>query len=161
MCTLRHLSGARHAVLKWSGYNCGSELIIFIVPGQGRLDGAVCDHTHEDKMAFLRRAHQLGVVNIEMECTAIAALCHKVSSGPLLRDSHVIAMYLCVCVCVCVCVCMCGRWGECVCVCVCVCVFVCVCVCGVWVCGCVFSVCGCVFVCVCECVCVCVCVCVL
>ena len=51
---------------------------VFCVLGQGRLDGAVCEHTEEKKMAFLRRAHEMGVVNIEMECAAMAALCSKV-----------------------------------------------------------------------------------
>ena len=46
--------------------------------GQGRLDGAVCEHTNEQKMAFLRRAHSTGVVNIEMECVAMAGICGKV-----------------------------------------------------------------------------------
>lgn len=43
--------------------------------GQGRVDGAVCEHTEEQKMQFLKRAHECGVVNVEMECTAIATLC--------------------------------------------------------------------------------------
>jgi uridine phosphorylase len=43
--------------------------------GQGRVDGAVCEHSDEQKMDFLRRAHSRGVVNIEMECTAIYSLC--------------------------------------------------------------------------------------
>lgn len=38
----------------------------------------MCEHTEEQKMAFLRRAHSAGVVNIEMECSAMAALCRKV-----------------------------------------------------------------------------------
>ena len=45
--------------------------------GQGRLDGAVCEHTEEGKMAFLRRAYATGVVNIEMESAAMATLCEK------------------------------------------------------------------------------------
>ncbi|CAI8040744.1 Uridine phosphorylase 2 [Geodia barretti] len=43
--------------------------------GQGRVDGAVCEHSDEQKMDFLRRAHSCGVVNIEMECTAMSSLC--------------------------------------------------------------------------------------
>ena len=35
--------------------------------GQSRLDGAICDYTEADKMAFLQRAHDSGVRNIEME----------------------------------------------------------------------------------------------
>jgi len=44
--------------------------------GQGRLDGALKPrYTEADKMAFLRRAHEAGVRNIEMESTAFAAFC--------------------------------------------------------------------------------------
>ena len=43
--------------------------------GQGRVDGAVCKHNEDQKMAFLERARDCGVVNIEMECTAMASLC--------------------------------------------------------------------------------------
>lgn len=35
--------------------------------GQGRLDGAFCDYTKADKMAFLNKLRDMGVVNIEME----------------------------------------------------------------------------------------------
>jgi uridine phosphorylase len=35
--------------------------------GQGRLDGAFCDHTEQDKMEYLKRLQEIGVVNIEME----------------------------------------------------------------------------------------------
>ena len=52
--------------------------MIFHVLGQGRLDGEVCEHTADEKMAFLQQAHEVGVVNIEMECAAMAALCSKV-----------------------------------------------------------------------------------
>lgn len=34
---------------------------------QGRIDGAICDHTEEQKMAWLRSLHEAGVRNIEME----------------------------------------------------------------------------------------------
>eukprot|EP00730_Choanoeca_flexa_P013314 TRINITY_DN5185_c0_g2_i1.p1 TRINITY_DN5185_c0_g2~~TRINITY_DN5185_c0_g2_i1.p1 ORF type:complete len:303 (+),score=37.75 TRINITY_DN5185_c0_g2_i1:30-911(+) len=44
---------------------------------QGRLDGAICEHTMEDKFNFLRRAVDKGIANIEMESTAFAAFCHK------------------------------------------------------------------------------------
>ncbi|XP_014203724.1 uridine phosphorylase 1-like [Copidosoma floridanum] len=44
--------------------------------GQGRLDGAFCYHTEEKKMAYLRRLHAAGVVNIEMEATGFAAFTH-------------------------------------------------------------------------------------
>ncbi|KAJ8012828.1 hypothetical protein DPEC_G00046930 [Dallia pectoralis] len=43
--------------------------------GQGRLDGALCSFTTEDKMEYLRKAYNTGVRNIEMESTVFAALC--------------------------------------------------------------------------------------
>ncbi|XP_062570346.1 uridine phosphorylase 2-like isoform X1 [Saccostrea cucullata] len=45
--------------------------------GQGRLDGAFCDFTEEDKMNFLKRAHGKGIANIEMESLCFAAMCHR------------------------------------------------------------------------------------
>ncbi|KAL0271369.1 UNVERIFIED_CONTAM: hypothetical protein PYX00_008478 [Menopon gallinae] len=44
--------------------------------GQGRLDGAFCDYTEQDKMNFLNSVHKSGVVNIEMESLSFAALTH-------------------------------------------------------------------------------------
>ncbi|GBP46088.1 Uridine phosphorylase 1 [Eumeta japonica] len=44
--------------------------------GQGRLDGAFCDFTETDKMEYLEKIHKLGVINIEMESLAFAALTH-------------------------------------------------------------------------------------
>lgn len=41
---------------------------------QGRTDGAICDHTEEEKMAFLRKVQAKGIKNIEMESTMFAAL---------------------------------------------------------------------------------------
>merc|ERR1719458_1397229 len=45
--------------------------------GQGRLDGAVCEYTEEDKMAYLHRVSQKGVTNMEMEALVFAGLTHK------------------------------------------------------------------------------------
>ncbi|XP_033116908.1 uridine phosphorylase 1-like [Anneissia japonica] len=45
---------------------------------QGRLDGAVCEYTEDDKMAYLKKAEEIGVRNIEMEATCFAAMCKKV-----------------------------------------------------------------------------------
>lgn len=45
--------------------------------GQGRLDGAFCDYTEEDKMAFLKRIHNRGIRNIEMESLCFAANCYR------------------------------------------------------------------------------------
>ncbi|KAH6943465.1 hypothetical protein HPB50_021697 [Hyalomma asiaticum] len=44
--------------------------------GQGRLDGAFCDYTDQEKQQFLEKLRSIGVVNIEMEATLFAAMCH-------------------------------------------------------------------------------------
>uniref|UniRef100_A0A336M4H0 CSON010570 protein n=1 Tax=Culicoides sonorensis TaxID=179676 RepID=A0A336M4H0_CULSO len=44
--------------------------------GQGRLDGAFCDFSEQEKMEFLNKICDFGVVNIEMEATIFAALTH-------------------------------------------------------------------------------------
>lgn len=46
--------------------------------GQARLDGAICEYGLEDKMAFLRKAAEAGVRNIEMESVMFGAFCKKV-----------------------------------------------------------------------------------
>lgn len=43
--------------------------------GQGRLDGALCSYTEQDKQDYLRAAHAAGVRNIEMESSVFAAMC--------------------------------------------------------------------------------------
>ena len=45
--------------------------------GQGRLDGAFCDYTLEDKLKYLQEAYDNGVRNIEMECVSFAAMCNR------------------------------------------------------------------------------------
>lgn len=44
--------------------------------GQGRLDGAFCDYSENDKMDYLESVREQGVVNIEMETVPFAALTH-------------------------------------------------------------------------------------
>ena len=44
--------------------------------GQGRLDGAICDYTEADKMAFLQELSDRGVRNIEMEAAQFASFTH-------------------------------------------------------------------------------------
>ncbi|XP_034947858.1 uridine phosphorylase 1-like [Chelonus insularis] len=44
--------------------------------GQGRLDGAFCEYTEADKMEYLQKLQKAGVINIEMEALAFAALTH-------------------------------------------------------------------------------------
>ncbi|XP_076328845.1 uridine phosphorylase 2-like [Tachypleus tridentatus] len=46
--------------------------------GQGRLDGAFCNYEEEDKMAYLQKLSEQGIVNIEMESLAFAAMCNHV-----------------------------------------------------------------------------------
>lgn len=43
--------------------------------GQGRLDGALCSFSPEEKLEYLRKAYEAGVRNIEMESTVFAAMC--------------------------------------------------------------------------------------
>ena len=45
--------------------------------GQGRLDGAICDYQEDDKLAFLQRAHDAGIRNIEMESLQFGAFAHR------------------------------------------------------------------------------------
>ncbi|XP_037946724.1 uridine phosphorylase 1 [Teleopsis dalmanni] len=42
--------------------------------GQGRLDGALCNYTLQDKMSFLKKCYELGIKNIEMEATMFSSL---------------------------------------------------------------------------------------
>ncbi|XP_035207742.1 uridine phosphorylase 2-like isoform X4 [Stegodyphus dumicola] len=44
--------------------------------GQGRLDGAFCEYTQEDKVFYLKKLKEEGVVNIEMESLTFAAMCN-------------------------------------------------------------------------------------
>ncbi|XP_049568685.1 uridine phosphorylase 2 isoform X4 [Orcinus orca] len=43
--------------------------------GQGRLDGALCSFSREKGLAYLKRAYNAGIRNIEMESTVFAAMC--------------------------------------------------------------------------------------
>lgn len=44
-----------------------------------RTNGAICDHNDDDKMNFLRKAKELGVINTEMESVSLVATCHKLN----------------------------------------------------------------------------------
>lgn len=44
--------------------------------GQGRLDGAFCYHSEDDKQNYLKELHQAGIRNIEMEATCFSAITH-------------------------------------------------------------------------------------
>lgn len=48
------------------------------VEGQGRIDGAFCDHTMENKMNWLDKiAQEKGVINMEMESLGFTCMCHR------------------------------------------------------------------------------------
>jgi len=47
--------------------------------GQGRIDGAICDYTLEDKMAFLKKLDENKVRNIEMESHGFVAFCNRLN----------------------------------------------------------------------------------
>lgn len=44
--------------------------------GQARLNGAICEYTEQEKIDYLNKLHDIGVNNIEMESTVLAALSH-------------------------------------------------------------------------------------
>ncbi|CAB3376869.1 Hypothetical predicted protein [Cloeon dipterum] len=44
--------------------------------GQGRLDGAFCEFTEQEKLEYMEQVHKAGVANIEMESLSFAALTH-------------------------------------------------------------------------------------
>ncbi|XP_055851096.1 uridine phosphorylase 2-like [Episyrphus balteatus] len=46
--------------------------------GQGRLDGVICEHNEQQKMEFLKKLHNHGVRNIEMEATMFSSLTHHI-----------------------------------------------------------------------------------
>ena len=43
----------------------------------GRLDGAVCEHGEEERLAFHRKLQELGIKNIEKEATSMSSLCKR------------------------------------------------------------------------------------
>lgn len=45
---------------------------------QSRLDGAICGYSERDKQNRLEELKSAGVVNIEMEVTTFASMCHYV-----------------------------------------------------------------------------------
>lgn len=45
--------------------------------GQGRLDGAFCDITAEDRMAYMKLLRERGIKNLEMELLAFGAMTHR------------------------------------------------------------------------------------
>ena len=62
-------------------------LCFFYLPEQGRLDGAICEYTEAEKMAFLKKAYDLGVRNLEMESLGFAAFCRHLKIRGML-DLH-------------------------------------------------------------------------
>lgn len=45
--------------------------------GQGRLDGAFCEYSNEDKLSYLQKLKKEGIANIEMESLTFAAMCRN------------------------------------------------------------------------------------
>ena len=45
--------------------------------GQARMDGAICEYSQSEQQSYLQKLKEHGVNNIEMECSAMASLCHK------------------------------------------------------------------------------------
>lgn len=45
--------------------------------GQGRLDGAFCEYSSDDKLSYLKKLKEAGVVNIEMESLTFGAMCRN------------------------------------------------------------------------------------
>ncbi|GFR10860.1 uridine phosphorylase 2 [Trichonephila clavata] len=45
--------------------------------GQGRLDGAFCEYSSDDKLFYLKKLKEAGVVNIEMESLTFGAMCRN------------------------------------------------------------------------------------
>lgn len=46
---------------------------------QGRTNGAICEHSLDDKRRWLEQARDMGVINIEMESNHLAAMCNKLA----------------------------------------------------------------------------------
>lgn len=46
---------------------------------QGRTNGAICEHSQQDKRIFLEKAREMGVINMEMESNYLAAMCNKLN----------------------------------------------------------------------------------
>ncbi|KAF0294309.1 Uridine phosphorylase 1 [Amphibalanus amphitrite] len=61
---------------KWDTYIGRTMCTTDFYEGQGRLDGAFCDYTEQDKLNFLKKIHAEGIINMEMESLMFAALCH-------------------------------------------------------------------------------------
>ncbi|XP_045207817.1 uridine phosphorylase 1-like isoform X2 [Mercenaria mercenaria] len=45
--------------------------------GQGRIDGAFCEHFDDEKFQWLRSLQENGVTNMEMESLGFIAMCHR------------------------------------------------------------------------------------
>lgn len=57
-----------------TGATCGTDCFY---EGQGRIDGALCQYSEQDREDFLHRAYDAGVRNFEMESPAFAAFCNR------------------------------------------------------------------------------------
>ena len=73
--------------------------------GQGRIDGAICQYTEEDKLAWLTKIQAAGVLNMEMEvqCTAThSAQCTAITNArpvvPRMYRAPTFTLFSCLCV---------------------------------------------------------------
>lgn len=57
---------------------------------QGRVDGAICEHTEEDKHEWLASLRAAGIKNIEMEGLRLASFCHKLGIPALILCTVVV-----------------------------------------------------------------------
>lgn len=63
--------------LKFQDVICGKTMCCHdFYEGQGRIDGAFCEYSLEDKMNFLNKCHDNGIRNIEMESLCFTGLLH-------------------------------------------------------------------------------------
>lgn len=73
LCVLTTFTKVKRSNAHWNQFNNRIHHVLRVL-GQGRLDGAFCDFTENDKMEYLQKLRDFGVINIEMECTIFAAL---------------------------------------------------------------------------------------
>ncbi|XP_033116792.1 uridine phosphorylase 2-like [Anneissia japonica] len=60
---------------------------------QGRLDGAVCKYSKDEKMDYLHRAYEKGVRNFEMEAPCFGAMC-KITGIQGMRIAVSLKLYI-------------------------------------------------------------------
>ena len=74
---LVELGNSPNNSLKFHDTICGKTMCCHdFYEGQGRIDGAFCEYSLEDKMEFLKKCHENGIRNIEMESLCFTGLLH-------------------------------------------------------------------------------------